>query len=516
MLMCRQGWQMTQIFKSTEQIFGSQLLIHRYRPFCIFSFVCSCPNMMSFLFASICSVLLACCYGMLTMPVTTIETDNTAKRGTTDANAGIFRGFPTSLTYSYYAYDNVAGGNLAKSGTGLANSGSRTFFGGSTEILETDFIQSDIATGNKAVSRSGSGAISGVERAFNNIDESYIYLEGGALYNLGGVRDATTPGSSVVSGIKTSVQDIDDSYFVNYGVTSSNYARNKGEGDANSGIENAFGVVDDTAIIGLSVSILNTARAADGSAISGVKNSFSVVEDSTIGLSNIASDNVAEASGEPAVAGVENTFGDVFGTFPTGGVFITTEDAAYGNYAKNEDGGTSVAGVETQIQSAKRANIDLNSAAGYNEAVSEGSGSTPSDAVAGVQLVTGELEASNVNLDAYAIENTAINTHDSAQGGGNDATAGVRVVVESMYDSNLNVDAFSFGNKATSVNGDAVAGNSVEVLYADYYSDVDVDSQAVLNQATSTNGNAVINSNIYVQQATDPVIPCSLFVPCGP
>jgi len=155
---------------------------------------------------------------------------------------------------------------------------------------------------------------------------------------------------------------------------------------------------------------------------------------------------------------------------------VDIDATASRNIAKAQDDGKAISGVETNVASATRADIDVDAESTQNLAIAEGESDRPRTANAGFTGNFGTLDDSSLNINVETSDNGAYNYRsDSGANKANNAIAGASIVIGDLKDSTVVVDADSNDNYAYAVNGDAIAGNSVLVVDSDNESVVALD-----------------------------------------
>eukprot|EP01023_Acetabularia_acetabulum_P035165 TRINITY_DN3313_c0_g1_i2.p1 TRINITY_DN3313_c0_g1~~TRINITY_DN3313_c0_g1_i2.p1 ORF type:complete len:468 (+),score=117.73 TRINITY_DN3313_c0_g1_i2:158-1561(+) len=435
----------------------------------------------------------------LNVPITISGTANQNQQnlgGTVDV--GTFQGFSTDFTGSE-GYKFITQGNKARGGEG-AFSGDRTFSSGVATIQDAELYLSGNAENNIARAN-GSNSVAGSQVVLATINGSVVERLSDTSGNKAIVTAQPAPASvQAIAGSQTQVaQSITNSYFTAESTSFDNIAKNKANGDAVAGDENAINSAQDSAIYLNATASDNYARADNGDAVAGSKNGLTTVEDSSIFIESQTSDNFAKASGGNAVAGSEINFGSIVGSFPGGGASVEIEQVVENNKAVSKGNGSSVAGATTNIVSATNADIDISSQAFNNIAKTRNYGSIAEDAVSGIAVTLADISDTTLTIDANATSNYARNTASDAGGSyENDAIAGFNLDIGNAYDSEIIIVANSTNNFARARDGDAVAGNKVNITDTDSSTIVVMDLEAANNTATSSNGGAYIDSAVYI------------------
>eukprot|EP01024_Parvocaulis_polyphysoides_P009488 TRINITY_DN12993_c0_g2_i1.p2 TRINITY_DN12993_c0_g2~~TRINITY_DN12993_c0_g2_i1.p2 ORF type:complete len:293 (-),score=37.68 TRINITY_DN12993_c0_g2_i1:853-1731(-) len=190
-------------------------------------------------------------------------------------------------------------------------------------------------------------------------------------------------------------------------------------------------------VIAESLAVGNIANAASNNrAVSGNNQTVANVVGSTLSLTEFASDNRVYA-GQTAVAGNYQNIGDITNST----VFLRQNSV---NNRANVEGGTAVAGNRQSFSSLvdSRLQADLRAQNNYVRAAE--------NAIAGNEVILGDITDSDLDLNVAAIYNYAYSTNA-------DAVSGSRVLLPSeITELNLNLTENNFRNRAYAPNGNAI------------------------------------------------------------
>eukprot|EP01023_Acetabularia_acetabulum_P013784 TRINITY_DN1668_c0_g1_i2.p1 TRINITY_DN1668_c0_g1~~TRINITY_DN1668_c0_g1_i2.p1 ORF type:complete len:336 (+),score=49.39 TRINITY_DN1668_c0_g1_i2:113-1120(+) len=266
--------------------------------------------------------------------------NNTEKKRKNNADAGIFRGYPTFTEFDNL--DIVSSGNKATSNTGVANAGSRLFTSGSGDVANVTSDLTSQVNDNTARSRKNT-AVSGEQNVFSDFNGADVSFTSNIHDNKASVtsRKDTTANIAAISGLQMQAGSVQDGSTLDVnGTVFDNVAVTRNNAQAISGVDFAVGTATDSNINTVFNIYDNQASTQDGRSTAGVKQSFGYVQDTSIESNTVTTDNEASAEGysNNAVAGAQNNFGTVKDSF-RGAAIIALNDSATGNSATAYNGG---------------------------------------------------------------------------------------------------------------------------------------------------------------------------------
>eukprot|EP01023_Acetabularia_acetabulum_P044024 TRINITY_DN440_c0_g1_i6.p1 TRINITY_DN440_c0_g1~~TRINITY_DN440_c0_g1_i6.p1 ORF type:complete len:535 (+),score=140.25 TRINITY_DN440_c0_g1_i6:166-1770(+) len=433
-----------------------------------------------------------------------VESDNSVRSRKDNADAGIFRGYPTFTGFTNT--DVVSNGNKAISNTGVANSGSRLFTSRTGDVAYTSSELSSKIYDNTARSRTNT-AVAGEQNVFSDFQAADISFTSDVYDNKASVtsRKNITTNIAAISGLQLQAGSV--SQGSNMSVTGNvfdNVAVSRNNAQAISGVDFAVGSLSNSDIYTSFDAADNLASTQDGRSTAGVKQSFAYVSDSNIYSNSVTSDNEASAEGysNNAVAGAQNNFGTI-NQSSFGDNVIVLNDIASGNSAVAYNGGDAVSGVQTTGASIFNSLMSITSEANNNRAGLYGSDpAAAKDAIAGASINFGYVNGSAVVAQLTTSENYAYNQHKADPSFlYNDAIAGTQVNIDVVNNTLLGVTANSSLNYAEAIYGDAIAGNQVNIGTAEnVFGGISLDASN--NTAFSGNGDAVAGNQFNVNETT--------------